>query len=247
MNSLRRSSVVVALVLASVLVIVAAPAFATPFLTASSGTRNGEPNHRAGAVAPFITPSSGSNSQWTARSTDAQMTLPLLRLTLSCRASRISGYSSITHTEARLTSVSFGDGSRTSCTINGSAVDSIGCTATTRSPWHLHITGVNSSSGERTAQFGTAVGSINVSSPCVFRASGSNVTIDGGQSCLPDGSLGALTYTWNVRTGVAALQVSCDLIVTIQFVGSATANLTALYNIRSDTLRSTIPSITSAS
>jgi hypothetical protein len=156
-----RGSVVVALLLASVLVVVASPAFATPNLTASSGDDATRPHARA-AVAPFITPSTNTRSP--SVGTDPTTILTLGGTSVMCRTSRAFFYVTTTHTQARITSLSFGDArGRTCSTTGGGTVDGdvISSTATSNAPWHAHVR-IND------ARLRSASGTVNVSSAVTF-------------------------------------------------------------------------------
>ncbi len=149
-----RSGMLVALVLVSAVVVVASPAFATPNITASSGTR---------AVAPFITPIGDSaRSNIIGTSTDSRFSAGAI---VRCRTARVGGFIGATHTQATITSVTFGDGRAGNCDATSGGfsgvvrnggdsrgqLDSIDGGATTTRPWFLHVrrftAADNSSSG----------------------------------------------------------------------------------------------------
>ncbi len=234
--------VLVGLVGSSVLV-VGSPAFATPNLTASSGNA---------PVAPFITPSTSTRSQVTVRSTDPRVSLPSLGVTMTCRTSSVSGYSSTTHTQLRLTSLSFGDDqtpAANSCILNsGSVVEPITCTATSARSWSLHVRSIISGGGAR----GSASMTVNLTSGCVLTMrlpiGTQQVTIDPNQSCVGAAATDN-TYTWDTSTRVGSLSIRCRLRVTIQPI-----NITAIastfegaYTVRSDTARDVLLSVTAGS
>ncbi len=146
------------LLLISAVAIVASPAFATPNITASSGTR---------AVAPFITPIGDSaRSNIIATSTDWRFTAGAI---IRCRTARFGGFIGATHTQATITSVTFGDGRAGNCddtsggfsgvVRNGGTsagqLDSIDGGATTTRPWFLHVR-------RFTAADGSSSGTINI-------------------------------------------------------------------------------------
>ena len=199
-----RSGALMALVLVSALVVVASPAFATPNLTASSGTRNLEPAHRAGAVSPFITPSMNTRSEVTAYSTDSQLSLPSLGSTVRCETSNVSGYVSITHTQLRITSATF---SRNCTVVPAGRVDNqpISCDANSIRPWHLHVRDVRAGN--------SASGTVNLTSSCIvivtISGTTSTITIDGNQSCRPTGTQTGVVYTWTRAPEM--LDVTCTL------------------------------------
>jgi hypothetical protein len=149
MKSLRHG-ILLALVLVGTAVAVAAPAFATPNLTASSGT---------GPVAPFITPMGNTrNSSSDAISTNFRYTIGTIAF--QCRTASLAGYVTTTHTQMRITSARFGDGRGGTCTSNiglGIDGDSIAGSSSAR-PWHLHFSqiGAGNSSGTGTLNLSTA-------------------------------------------------------------------------------------------
>ncbi len=249
-----KGGVIAALVLVSALVVVASPAFATPNITASSGTRSGD-IHRDGAVSPFITPSTNTRSQITARSTNSRFSLPSLGTTLACRTSSVSGYASTTHTQLRLTSVSFGDDQNpgaSNCTATGGTLaEPITCTATSARPWFLHVKNIISGGGAR----GSASGTVNLTSSCVVtvRLAGlgtQQVTVDANQSCI-GGAATDNTYTWDTTSSPvrSSLSVRCRLRVTIQPINITTTGslFEGDYTARPDTVRDPVPSVTLAS
>jgi hypothetical protein len=237
-----KGMVLPALMLVVALVAVASPAFATPNLTASSG---------ATPVAPFVTPSNSTASLWTARA--IAMTLASSGGIITCDSAAFSGYASTTHTQIRISSLSFGERGR--CTYSDGTVDQpITCTATSANPWHLHfrnVAGAAPVNGSSPA--GSAMATLNSTSTCVFR-----VTARGAQGTItiePSScTINPITYTWNIATAAASLVVACTLRVTVAIPPRAafptSANLTAIFNITPDPTprnRNTIPSVTSAS
>jgi hypothetical protein len=238
-----RGRLTVALVLVSALAVVASPAFATPNLTASSGTDTAVPHLRA--VAPFITPSGSTRSSYTGQSSDTAVSLPLLGATVSCTTANLSGYVSSTHTQMRITSLSFGDGG--SCTMRPvGTVDSvpITCTASSGRPWHFHVRSVNGASR-------SASGTINTTSSCVISLTVSGraitTTVDSNQSCRPAGTGLANHYTWTGATG--SLVVNCRVTVTVTGAlrASTTATLTGTFTFRNDLRLDPILTVTSSS
>jgi hypothetical protein len=222
-----RSSVLVALVLVSALVVIASPAFATPNLTASSGTRNGETAHRAGAVAPFITPSTSTRSMYTGTgdAPDTRLGLPGLALTVSCTRSTAQFYASTTHTVLRVSDLTFSG----TCTVNvpRGRVDTnpISCVADPNRPWLVHVTAVAA---------GSATGTVNTASTCVFvvtlNGPSDTLTVDAGQSCRPNAGGGGNAYT----NATQSLVVTCNLTVTSVGAvrGSFTGTFQGTYTVR---------------
>jgi hypothetical protein len=251
MRSIRRSALV-ALVLVSALVVVASPAFATPNLTASSGNRSPVPpnTHSPDAVAPFITPSTNTRSLYTAYSTDSQFVLAALGVTLSCVDSNVSGYATITHTQFRLTSISFGNGrDPRNCTVRPAGtvdVQPITCTATSRDPWFFHVR-----ASEDTLLRRSASGTINTTSSCTVRTTiggtADAISVDANQSCRPGPSGIAVLYTW--AGGRESLVIDCVFVVTISggVRLSTTANFRGTYTIRPDTRTDASLTVTSSS
>ncbi len=255
MRKVLRIGVLVGLALSSVLV-VGSPAFATPNITASSGSDGRRP-HDGGAVAPFVTPSTNTRSQATIRSTDSRWALPSLGTTLACRTSSISGYSSTTHTQLRLTSVSFGDDqtpAASNCTMTGGSLqEPITCTATSARPWFLHVRSIVSTSGERPSAIrGSAAMTMNFTSACVMTwrlpIGTQQVSIDANQSCFGSAATD-ITYTWTTSTRVGSLSIRCRFRVTIQPINITTPNsiFEGTYTVRSDTSRDPLLSVTAAS
>jgi hypothetical protein len=242
-----RNSLLAMLMLAAAAAVAASPAFATPNLTASSGNNTplSGPHSRA-AVAPYITESTGSNSLFTGVSSDAQVILPSLGVTVRCREAHISGYASTTHTQVRLTSVSFGNvADASNCTSSAGTVDvqPITCTATTQNPWYLHFRAVNA--GARSAS-----GTINLTSSCTIRmtvlASALVVSFDGNQSCRAGPRGMGIVYTWNPSP---SLLVDCEMVATFRGTInlSSTIQLRATYTLRPDTRFHPIITVTSSS
>jgi hypothetical protein len=131
----------IGIALACALGVASSPAFATPSITASSGSA---------VVAPFITPIGSTTSQFAARSVDSILNIPAIGLRVSCVTAILSGYVGATHTQARITSFVFGgNGSGRDCLVvapdRGSgpvAGDEITCLGTANGsirPWFLHI------------------------------------------------------------------------------------------------------------
>ncbi len=242
MKDLRATVVTAVVVVAALLVVIASPAFATPNLTASSGSI---------AVAPFVTPSNSTASMWTARA--IAMTLASSGGIITCDSASFSGYASTTHTQIRISSVSFGERGR--CTFSdGTVAQPITCTATSANPWHLHYKTVTAAPPVNgSSPSGSATGTLNATNSCVFRVTArgaqGTITID-PSSC----TVNPITYTWDVATGNASLVLACTLRVIVAIPPRAafptSANLTAIYSITADsTPRRTnaIPSVTVAS
>ncbi len=239
MKSLR-GGVLVALVLISALVVIASPAFATPNLTSSTGTR---------PVSPFITPTSLSTSSSTFRAAGISLSIPALGLALTCRQSWGSGYTdAATHTNFRITSLSFNG-----CTVDGGlgTFDNNGtitCDATTRVPWLLTAKTVD-------AARRSASGSISIpasSTGCRFRVTSAtfgsiSFLIDPGQSCLPAARGTPNTYTWG--TVPPTLQITCSarLTTTGGLVFTGTSNYAVRYTVRPDTARDATMTVTAVS
>ncbi len=239
-------SALVALILVVAAVIVASPAFATPRLTTSTGNA---------AVSPFITPITPTTSSFTGRSSDSVLAIDLplgLSARVQCRTAIASGYVSTTHTQARITSLSFGDGggdSLTNCVVRtpfGDGTvdrDSVTCTATSRAPWHLHVR--STPDGGRSWD-----GTVNTSSPCTFvttapRASSCRITVDANQS---------ISARYTNANGTLELDRTSVLVVTVVNVsgcrisdGSYTATFTGRYTIRPDTRNDARPTVTAIS
>ena len=219
-----RATLIVALALVSALIAVASPAFATPNLTASSGTR---------AVSPFITPIGNTRSLSIGSSTDSQFALPSLGVTVSCTTSTVAGYvDAATRTQIRVTSISFGDrGGRCRVSPSGT-VDNrpdITCTATSANPWFLHTRNLPSAT--------SAGGTINPTSSCVVRVTvigiSATVTLDARQSCRANAGAGNNEYTWNRVTRVNSLVVNCALTTTVSNPRSSpSSTLRGTYTVR---------------
>jgi hypothetical protein len=142
--SLLRCVALVALVLASAVVVVASPAFATPRLTTSTGASGGRPDN--GAVSPFITPigntlrrsitvtnvyALGRGSSFVVRSLSGGS------LVWTCVRLAGLAFPSITHTRLKVTSFSIGD-----CQfdlVGFSIVVTTGASSST--PYFIHLTG----------------------------------------------------------------------------------------------------------
>jgi hypothetical protein len=236
-----------ALTLVAAAVVVVSPAFATPQITASSGSR---------AVSPFITPvqarSPAQNSESTALSTNSRLGIPALGANFRCSESHVSGYvDTATHTQVRLTSMSFGNNVPGSCRIDpiGGAIPGtlVTCTATTRNPWMLHVRTIDSATSSR--------GSVNLTSACTFvmnvGTSICRVTFAGGQSLSP------VTYTWAVATRRLTIsEVGSTFRVTIvdgggasrcTLAGSFAASFTGDYTITPDTRSDAVLTVTAGS
>jgi hypothetical protein len=130
-----KAGVLAALVLVSAVVVVASPAFATPNITASSGS---------GAVAPFITPiGNTTNSSINGVSTDSGFVFVLpggIRMRILCADSTARGYVVQTHTRGLVTSLTF-----SSCTSGLGGAVTVATSASSTRPWFLHV---RSSSGD---------------------------------------------------------------------------------------------------
>jgi hypothetical protein len=227
-----RSGLLVALVLVTAVVVVASPAFATPNVTASSGTR---------AVSPFITPIGSTTSGSRGLSTDSRFDLGGASLT--CRRAIARLYVPATHTQGLVTSLRFGEPGRSpgECavsfifngTIDGTQV--IDPTTNSTTPSRLHV---------RTVSGTSATGTINVSGAFTFV-----VTIV-GVSCtltVPVQSVDGV-YTSTTRS----LAVS-DRTVTTTVAGgggcpaSGNATFTAIYTVTPETTRDVRLTVTAAS
>jgi hypothetical protein len=153
--SLLRTALILGLALLGGAVVVAAPVFATPNITASSGSRS---------VAPFITPiGNTSTSTLTGASTDFSFTgsgFGGTRFTVTCADSSMGGHVVVTHTRALLTAVAMARCNAGTFTIATSA------SSTTPWPWHV-----------RTVGSGSATGSIEIP------AGGSLTITAGGGAC----------------------------------------------------------------
>jgi hypothetical protein len=225
-----RSSLIVALVLTTAVVVVASPAFATPNFTASSGTR---------AVSPFVTPIGSTTSRSTARSTD--WSYVLASLTWTCNPAHFSFYVATTHTQILITSMTFGDGRTGACTISGpfggATVDGNSFndpTTNSTTPSRLHF---------RSVTMGSTFGTINLSGPMTF-----GVTF-GSFSCtftVPVQSIDA-TYT---QAATSLIMSDRTFFITITGAGcpaSGNSVVTATYTIRPDTARDSRLTVTNAS
>lgn len=241
-----RASLLVALVLVSAIVVVASPAFATPNITASSGTR---------AVAPFITPIGSTTSQFTGRSSDSTFIAPAIGATVTCRTAITSGYAGTTNTQARVTSVSFGNRSGSDCratipgdtgTVVGDEVTCLGAADGSTRPWFLHVIrgpdGTGSSSGT------INIPAAGVANSCTFvidfarSRTQCSIVIDNNQSIR--GTYTNATSNLNVNDRTLRItsrdgpRARCALSL------STTASFTATYRIRADTPRSAAPTVT---
>jgi hypothetical protein len=221
MGLVRPGALLALIFVATAVAVVAAPAFATPSLTASSGTR---------AVAPFITPMGDTRgSVSSADSIDTRLNLGAF--TITCRTATMAGYVTVTHTQLRLTSFAFGNGRGGTCSASGGAVvdgDAIVGSATSAAPWHLHVRANDALSR-------SATGTLNVSSPFSF-----TITFGGGVSCVIRASAPqsvAVTYTYNTTS----LVLNGTLMVTVSGGGfcpaGGTLTLGATYTFRPSTSR----------
>ena len=227
-----KSGALVALVLVSALVVIGSPAFATPNITASSGTR---------AVSPFITPIGSTRSQSTAQAGSTSLSIAALGASVTCDRAVTSAYVDTTHTQLKITSLSFGTGRVGSCvTTPAGSIDGnqITCTATSTNPWFLHVRSVAGNS---------STGTVNITSTCRFVATTSALgsltfTVDANQSCIAGPGAG-VRYTSATRV----LDVTCTLTVTVRPLGSFTANFSGVFNVRPDTRRDAALTVTLAS
>jgi hypothetical protein len=105
-----RSGLLAALVLVTAVVVIASPAFATPNITASSGTR---------AVSPFFTPIGSTTSASAGFSTDFRFNFDGT-FSVTCRRAIAWFYVPATHTQGLVTSLRFGEPGRspTECGVN---------------------------------------------------------------------------------------------------------------------------------
>ncbi len=234
---LARNSVLIIVALAFTLVTLTSPAFATPNLTASSGSS---------AVAPFVTPITNSRSQYTFRAQNVSIPLMTVNETVTCAASAFVGYVDTTHTNVRITSLSFSmcrvDSGNGSVDNNGT----ITCRASTTKPWFLAIRTVD-------AARRSASGSINIpaaSDICeftvtIFRGVSIKVGFDPAQSCLPVARSSGNTYTWATRS----LQITCGMRITVSgaIAFTGTTPISGTFTGRPDTARDGSLIITAAS
>jgi hypothetical protein len=235
-----RGSVLVALVSLTVVVVLASPAFATPALTASSGS---------GVVQPFITPVTSTTSPYTFRATNWRLTLLSQGITVACNTAQMSLYVGSTHTQARITSASFGTGAGGSCGVvwamgNGTVDgNSITCDASSVNPWFWHV---------RESDGGSPIswnGSLNVTTPCSFV-----VTAPRGSSCLltlmatsiPSRYTNALSQLEFDRTSTARVSVA-DVRGCRMVVGTFNSTFEGTFRGRPDTVRDGNLTITAAS
>jgi hypothetical protein len=224
-----RSSALVALVLLTALVVVVAPAFATPNITASSGTR---------AVSPFITPIGSTTSLSTARGTNLTIAVPALGSTVSCDQATVSGYVDTTHTQMKIISMSFGTGRAGSCTVRpAGTVDGnrFTCTATSANPGFFHAKTVNAAAR-------SSSGSWNLTSSCsifiTILGRSYDITIDAQQSC-----------SYMETFPPSSFVLSCRLVATITGALSAsiTIDFTLRITARPDTVADASMTVTAAS
>jgi hypothetical protein len=214
--------------LATGLVIVASPAFATPNLTASSGTRT---------VSPFFTPIGNTRSGLSGLSNDSQITIPTIGTTIICSNSTIRGYVDTTHTQIRITSLSFGDDGG-ACVLNPrvGTVDNrpdITCTATSANPWLLHVTNVTTTTT-------SSLTTINMTSTCAIRfthlGTPYNAILDSNQSCRHNAQADANELTTSIRL----LDINCSFTMTLRggvVRASAASTLSGRYGYLPDTAR----------
>jgi hypothetical protein len=138
-----RTSVLALLLVASAVVVVASPAFATPRLTVSTGTAARPDNS---AVSPFITPIGNSETsgltitnRYTSRRGSSFKARSAARtdVNVTCSELRASGFVGLTHTQLRVSSIAF-----TMCKIDQgtitATVTAIGVDSAT--PILLHLT-----------------------------------------------------------------------------------------------------------
>ncbi len=217
--TLFRKSVLVAIVVLLTVAVIASPVFATPNITASSGTA---------PVTPFFTPVTSTRSQFRGTSANVVLTVPgVYRIT--CRDSLISGYASTTHTQLRLTEVSF---RVCASSIAGSTVDGGGtiCPATSGSPWFLHA---------RSTDPRSSVTTVNLTSACFFivtlndaRRSSCTTRLDVGSSIASTYTSGATTLAINGAVSATVFGGSCPIPPR-----SVVATLTGTYTFTPDTAR----------
>ncbi len=225
-------------------VVVVAPAFATPNLTASSGTR---------AVAPFITPITSTTSSSTGRSSDFSASIDGLATTLSCRTTILSGYVGTTHTQVRITSLSFGDGGadvlsncRVTTPIGNGAVqgDRATCEASSASPLFLHVR--NEDPRIRGSwNFSLGFGFGGCLFPVVIGLGVCRISVDPG---------GEITLVYTTTTKQFQFTSNASVAVTVRNVincpipsGSYVATVTGGFGYTPDTRRDSAPTITVAS
>jgi hypothetical protein len=236
-----RNGLLLALVVLSAAVVVASPAFATPNLTASSGT---------GVATPFITPITSTTSPFTARSTSVRLTIDSVRATVTCNPAQMSGYVAATHTQAKVTSVSFGNGRGRSCTVTtpfGSGTvdrDYISCNATSARPWSLHIR------RQFPGSFTSWDGTLNATTSCSFvvtapRGSSCDITIPAGQSISAryTNEFSLLEFDATSSFQVRVRNISGCLIADATYA----ATLTGIYPVRPDTDLDLTPQVTEES
>jgi hypothetical protein len=235
-----RSSVLVALVLASAIATVVSPAFATPNLSASSGTS---------AVAPFITPVTSTTSLFTGRTGDLVMSIDSLGVSATCRTSVVSGYVGSTHTQARLTSIVFGSGARGDCSVrtpggNGTIDnDRVSCAVNSTTPGFFGVQNLIRGVSWQAWMWMNA---------CFY------FTTVGGMSCRVDvpGQWVIGTFTSNrsqielsnaATPGSSSSQVSITDVRGCLLTGRFTGTIAATFVVRPDTRRDSLPTITAAS
>jgi hypothetical protein len=214
-----RSGALVVLIVLSAGIVVSSPALATPNITASSGT---------GVASPFLTPM-GNTRDSSSRGSSTDTRLVLNGTTITCRTANAVGYTATTHTQLRLTSMTFGDGRGSTCITSGRVPivgDSINGGASSVVPWHVHVK--TNDAGAR-----SATGTINISTSFSFTASNGvttcDFTVSGSQSVT-------VTYTYSSTS----LIVDGALVVGVTRVAgscptSGSADFRAAYTVRPDT------------
>jgi hypothetical protein len=236
-----KASMLLLLILVSAAIVLASPVFATPNITASSGSR---------PVSPFFTPSifasPAPNGMFTGAAPSARFGFPTHTFTVSCAAS-LSGYvNSFTHTQIRLTSALLG--SATGCISTpprSETIPQFTCTVTTRDPWLFHARAIDA--------FGSAVGSINLTSACTFvmnfGTASCRVTIASGQSISPVSYSPSMRRLGLSETGRTLIGTMVDNrgATRCAFVGSSAVSLVGTYTFNPDTPLEPPWTITSAS
>jgi hypothetical protein len=246
-----KGGALVALILLTAVVVVASPAFATPNITASSGNANPVPPnpHSASAVAPFITPSTNTRSLYTGVSRNWQIAFPSLGSTIRCETSNMSFYASMTHTQLRVTDITF---SR-NCTVSPvGTVDNqpISCTANSRTPWSIHVRAVDGRTRSASGTINVPTGDGAGNELCTIRTTiggvSQSLSVSRNQSCRASASATGITYTWS-RTP-PTIDITCAWVVTIQPLRANTASVfSGTYTITPDTARDGVLTVTSSS
>jgi hypothetical protein len=216
-----RAVALLALLLISVTVVIASPAFATPNATASSGTR---------VAQPFITPLGSTSSMSTLLSTD--LSLAIGGAVISCRTTHISAYVPATHTQSLITSFTIGNGAGGTCLVThrgfGGTVDQNSIREPTLSstrPAVLHFTTILAG----TSDTGTLNLSGAITFTYTFAFTSCNLTI-------PIQSIRS-TETWTTRSYVFNDRTVVTTIVGAVCPASGNATLTAIFTERHDTVR----------